>query len=353
MSRGEGRSNDVHHRDAGNPPEPAPEAHGRRDCGQRASPLRRSRLLPALGSLCLSALLALACATPGAAPPESTLVIEDVLPDLWRFWDAHRSDARADQVRTFRATVIAAHPGLLGPEVFGGPPADREVEQLLVELPRLEPKLRNLSERMPGEARRVTARFAQRFPEFAWRGPLGFSLSFGGFEAVWRTVRGQKTLVLGLDAIAYYRGPYANVAPLLDHSFARNLLPAWAGKGDPPFWWSIWERGYPLVVARTLNPEASPADLNLPAASDGEAAAALPALARRARAALDSTRDADRHALAGGPNAPAGKAGPLLSLQVAEQVVGGTSLPDAAHLSGPPLRSRIDAALTTLARSRE
>ena len=310
--------------------------------------LRRSGAL--LAALPLLALLALSCATPGAAPPGPVLVTEDVLPDLWRFWDAHRADARPDQVRAFRATVIDAHPGLLGPEVFGGPPADKEVEQLLVELPRLEPRLRSLSERMPGEARRVAARFAQRLPEFSWRGPLGFSLSFGRFEAVWRTVRGEKTLILGLDALAYYRGPYANVAPLLDHAFARSLLPVWGGKGDPPLWWSLWEEGYPLVAARTLNPDATPADLNLPAGSDGDATTSLPALARKARASLDSTRDADRRALAGGPDAAAGRAGPLLALRVAEQVVGGTSLSDAARLSGPPLRSRIDAALGAMSR---
>ena len=224
------------------------------------------------------------------------------------------------------------------------------MEQLLIELPRLEPKLRSLSERMPGEARRVAARFAQRLPEFSWRGPLGFSLSFGRFEAVWRTVRGQKTLVLGLDAVAYYRGPYANMAPLLDHAFARSLLPVWSGKGDPPLWWSLWERGFPLLAARTLNPEATPGELGLPSAADGAATAGLPALARRTRASLDSTKEADRAALAGGPDAAAGRTGPLLALRVAEQVAAGATLQDTARLSGPPLRSRIDAALGTLAR---
>ena len=83
----------------------------------RARALRR-RGAP-LAALPLLAFLAASCATPGAPPPEPALVTEDVLPDLWRFWDAHRSDARPDQIRAFRATVIAAHSGLLGPEVFG------------------------------------------------------------------------------------------------------------------------------------------------------------------------------------------------------------------------------------------
>ena len=100
-----------------------------------------------------------------------------------------------------------------------------------MELPRLEPKLRSLSERMPGETRRVAGRFVERFPGFSWKGPLGLSLSFGQFEAVWRAVEGRRTLVLGLDAVAYYRGPYANVAPLLDHALAHQLLPAWNGPG--------------------------------------------------------------------------------------------------------------------------
>jgi len=303
-----------------------------------------------LGALSLVALLALSCATTGGrAPAEPALPTEDVLPDLWRFWDAHRSEPRADQVRAFRSTVIAAHPGLLGPEVFGAPTADKQVEQLLVELPRLEPKLRSLADRMPGETRRVHARFTQRFPDFTWKGPVGLSLSYGEFEALWRKVGGQRTLVLGLDTLAYYRGPYANVAPVLDHAFTRGLLPAWSGKGDPPLWWSLWEEGFPLLVARTLNPDASAADLALPAASDTNATAALPALARKARASLDSTREADRRALAGGTDAPAGRAGPLFALRVAEQLVGGTSLADAARFSGPLLRSRIDAALGALA----
>jgi hypothetical protein len=266
-----------------------------------------------------------------------------VLPDLWRFWDAHRSESRPDQVRAFRATVVAAHPGLLGPAVFGSPPGDREIEQLLVELPRLEPKLRSLSERMPGETRRVAGRFVERFPGFSWKGPLGLSLSFGQFEAVWRAVEGRRTLVLGLDAVAYYRGPYANVAPLLDHALAHQLLPAWNKPGDPPLWWSLWEQGYPLLVARTLNPDATAADLALP--RHRTPATPLPALARKTRAALGSTKETDRRALAGGPEAVAGRAGPLLALRVAQRVAAGRSLEETARLTGAPLRRAIEDAL--------
>src|SRR5262249_58209496 len=74
-------------------------ARGRRRC--------RS-VVAGLGALSLVALLALSCATTGGrAQAEPALPTEDVHPDLWRFWDAHRSEPRADQVRAFRSTVIA------------------------------------------------------------------------------------------------------------------------------------------------------------------------------------------------------------------------------------------------------
>jgi hypothetical protein len=146
--------------------------------------------------------------------------------------------------------------------------------------------------------------------------------------------------VLGLDSVAFYRGPYAPVDPLIHHALASALLPPWTGPAPAPLWWTVWEEGFPLLVVRTLNPGVSNADLRL--AAEGQDPAYLAALARRVRGALDSTRDADRRAVTG--------PGRWLTLQVAEAVVAGRSLHDAARLGGPQLRAAVDRALATMER---
>ena len=294
--------------------------------------------------------LGMACAHGAGSGSSGTRTVEqvDVVPEFLAVWQEVRTAPRAEQVTRTRQTLLASHPGLFGPEVFGpGAPLDRDLERLLVEMPRLEPKLRALSERMPGECERSARRFLDDFPELAWSGPVALSLSFSHFEAVWRTVGGRRTLVLGLDAMAFYRGPYAPVEPVVQHALAAALLPGWKGAGPAPVWWTLWEEGFPLVAVRTLDPGASDADLRLTEA--GKDPASLAALARRVRGILDSTKESDRRALVGSGGVPVG-AGRWLALRVGQRVLAGRSLHDAARLEGPPLRSAIDAALVTVER---
>ena len=200
-------------------------------------------------------------------------------------------------------------------------------------MPRLDPKLRALSERMPGEIDRSARRFVDEFPELRWSGPVALSLSFSQFEAVWRTVSGKRTLVLGLDSVAFYRGPYAPVDPLIHHALASALLPR--VDRDRPRARSggrSGKRGFRSLVVRTLDPGVSNADLRL--AAEGQDPAYLAALARRVRGALDSTREADRRAVTG--------PGRWLTLRVAEAVVGGPVTPRrrAARRTTAPGRGR-------------
>ena len=295
-------------------------------------------------------LVVLAGCAHGPAPSGTRTIAQlNVVPDFLAAWDAVRTAPRPEQVQRTRQALLASHPELFGPEVFGPKSTlDRDLERLLVEMPRLDPKLRALSERLPGEVERTARRFLDQFPELDWSGPVALSLSFSQFEAVWRTVGGQRTLVLGLDAIAFYRGPYAPVDPIIHHALASALLPAWKGPGAAPLWSTVWEEGFPLAAVRTIDPGASDADLRLPA--EGRDPAYLAALARRVRGALDSTRDADRRAVSGGAGGGPAGAGRWLALRVAQQVVAGRSLHDAARLGGPQLRSAVDAALATLER---
>lgn len=281
------------------------------------------------------------CAHGPATAPGGTLAQINVVPRFLDAWEAVRSAPRPEQLEPTRQALLSTHPELFGPEVFGTSTAlDGNLERLLVEMPRLDPKLRALSERMPGEIDRSARRFVDEFPELRWSGPVALSLSFSQFEAVWRTVSGKRTLVLGLDSVAFYRGPYAPVDPLIHHALASALLPPWTGPAPAPLWWTVWEEGFPLLVVRTLNPAVSNADLRL--AAEGQDPAYLAALARRVRGALDSTRDADRRAVTG--------PGRWLTLQVAEAVVAGRSLHDAARLGGPQLRAAVDRALATMER---
>jgi hypothetical protein len=272
-----------------------------------------------------------------------------VLPAFWRFWDANRSAERHQQLEEFHAQVAAAHPQLFGPEVFGpGNPFDRDLERLLVELPHLEPKMRALSERLPGEVDRVVERFRGRFPDFRWNGPAALSLSFSRFETVWRTVDARRTLVVGVDTLAFYRGPYANLAALLDHALGQAVLPDWPQAGPVPVWWELWQAGFPLQVARSLNPDATDSDLGLGTVAQDRAY--LAGLARRVRGSLDSVKDTDRRLLRSPVPGSTSRlsSGAVLGLRVAERVTGGRSLQDAARLSGPALRQAISAALASL-----
>jgi len=293
----------------------------------------------------------MACAHGGgnANGPTGTRTIEqiDVVPGFLAAWQEVRSAPRADQVSRTRQVLLGSHPELFGPEVFGpGATLDKDLERLLVEMPRLEPKLRALSERMPGELERSARRFLDEFPELTWSGPAASSLSFSHFEAVWRTVGGRRTLVLGLDAIAFYRGPYASMEPVIHHALAAALLPAWKGPGPVPVWWALWEEAFPLAAVRTLDPGANDADLRLTV--EGKDPAALAALARRVRGVLDSTRESDRRALGTANGDSSG--GRWLALRVGQQVLAGRSLHDAPKLGGLQLRSAIDAALVALER---
>jgi hypothetical protein len=313
----------------------------RTEGGTRRSALRR-------------VVLTLACACSGCSHPQlgapgERFELVNVLPDFWAYREATRSLDRPAQVLAFRSQVVAQHAQLFGPEVFGpGNDLDRDTERLLVELPRLEPKMRSLSERLPGEVNRTVERFRGRFPEFHWNGPVALSLSFSQFEMVWRTVNTRRTLVVGVDTMAFYRGPYANLAPLLDHALAQAVLPDWPEAGAAPVWWELWETGFPLQVARTLNPEANDADLGLDARAQDPSY--LAALARRVRGSLDSTREADRRLLRslvpGSESRLSG--GAVLGLRVAQRVAVGRSLQDAARLSGPALRQAINTALASV-----
>jgi len=308
--------------------------------------------LPRVKRVRWPALLALLLAGCAHGPePSSTGRISqvNVLPEFFAAWDPVRTAPRADQVAGIRQALLASHPELFGPEVFGPAGAlDRDLERLLVEMPRLDPKLRALSERMPGEVERSARRFLDQFPELDWSGPVALSLSFSQFETVWRTVSGRRTLVLGLDAIAFYRGPYAPVEPLVHHALASALLPGWKGPGPAPLWWTLWEEGFPLAAVRTLDPDATDADLRL--GDEGKDPAYLARLARRVRGAIDSTKEPDRRQLTGTLGAAPAGGGRWLALRVAQKILAGRSLHDAARLGGPQLRSAVEAALVALER---
>lgn len=301
---------------------------------------------------CAAPLLALAvgCAHGGGTGPTGRRIVEqlDVVPGFLSAWDEVRRAPRTEQVTRTREALLSTHPALFGPEVFGpGAMLDRDLERLLVEMPRLEPKLRALSDRMPGEVERGARRFLDDFPELSWAGPVASSLSFSQFEAVWRNVGGRRTLVLGLDAIAFYRGPYAPMEPVIHHALARALLPAWKGPGPAPVWWTLWEEAFPLAAVRTLDPQASDADLRL--TDEGKDPADLAALARRVRAVLDSTRESDRRIVTGTGGATA-SGRRWLALRVGQRVVSGRTLHDAARLEAPALRSAIETALVAVER---
>jgi len=302
------------------------------------------------GSAALLLAVAVGCTHGGTGPAGQRTVEQiDVVPAFLAAWEEVRSAPRAEQLSRTRQALLSSHPELFGPDVFGpGAALDRDLERLLVEMPRLQPKLRALSERMPGEVERSARGFLDDFPELAWSGPVASSLSFSQFEAVWRSVGGRRTLVLGLDAIAFYRGPYARVEPVIHHALARALLPAWKGPETVPLWWALWEEAFPLAAVRTIDPGASDADLRL--GEQGKDPASLAALARRVRGVLDSTREPERGVITGTGGATAGSGGRWLALRVGQRVLAGRTLHDAARLEGPTLRSAIEAALVALER---
>jgi len=296
------------------------------------------------------ALLGLTAACAHGTGPSGSRTVEqiDVVPEFLSAWQEVRNAPRPEQVSRTRQALLATHPELFGPEVFGPSASlDSDLERLLVEMPRLEPKLRALDDRMPGEIERSARRFLDQFPELSWSGPAALSLSFSRFETVWRTVAGRRTLVLGLDAIAFYRGPYAPLEPLVHHALASALLPSWSGPSPAPVWWTLWEEAFPLVAVRTLDPDATDADLRL--TQDGKDPAYIAALARRVRTVLDSTKEADRKVLTGSGSVPP-SAARWLALRVEQQVLAGRTLHDAARLQGSQLRSAVDAALMALER---
>ena len=105
------------------------------------------------------------CAHGPATAPGGTVAQINVVPAFLDAWEAVRSAPRPEQLERTRQALLSTHPELFGPEVFGASTAlDGNLERLLVEMPRLDPKLRALSERMPGGDRPQRAALRRRVP---------------------------------------------------------------------------------------------------------------------------------------------------------------------------------------------
>src|SRR5262249_29872617 len=118
------------------PADSQPLNHRRRmvSPGSVENPSRRS--LAASAAPVLVA-LAVGCAAhgPGTAG-DSSIAQVNVVPDFLAAWSGVRTSPRDEQLARTRQALLASHPELFGPEVFGPTPAlDRDLERLLVEMP--------------------------------------------------------------------------------------------------------------------------------------------------------------------------------------------------------------------------
>jgi hypothetical protein len=298
--------------------------------------------------------LAALCA---AQTTHAGVVVHNLMPDFWRFWEQAQHEPPERQLALWRALYVkpnsAVFADLAGPcaKHFADSALEKE---FLPTLPELIPEIRSLGESLPGIIKRARLGFQRTFPDMNWSGDIYIMASAGCFNGRSQLVQGREALLLGLDDIAQLHE--TNLPPLLDHElFHRYQHPYFAFEpgNDEPLWTRLWAEGMATYVSRRLNPSASNtdtlwiSDADVQKMDDRKAAIAADFLAHfdstsKVEAALYFLDDESKDA-----NIPA-RAGYWLGLRVAEELGRQYPLGTMAHWNREQAEAPIRKVLETL-----
>lgn len=288
---------------------------------------------------------AAAWAQPDAAAADCR--VTDLMPAFWRYWEAARNAAPAEQVRLFEEMLRAPNAAVYDGVLRGLPIAtDELVPRAIGRLRPVEATVRALSGQLAAELPRQLALFRQSFPDFRCTPPVYFLFSAGAFDGATRQVGGQTALLFGLDVVAQVHGE--RLSPLVVHELFHVHHDAVVPAAPEKLYWAVWKEGLATYVSRRLNPDLPEAQICcLP--DSAAVSAAFPTLLPDLLARLDSERHEDyaRYLLGGSTDIPA-RSGYDLGYRIAGQLGASRSLAELARLQPEVVRPLVESALRAM-----
>lgn len=294
--------------------------------------------------------LAPAAATRPASARTGDVV--DLMPDFWRVYDAGRDASIETRARALAAEYFQPHI-----DVHRGATIGRvDLGRWMPVFDELAGEVRRLSTSVPDAWRAQVERFARHLPDADADTPVAVMVSFLNFDAAVRLWRGRPSLFIGLDGVARFHGPGADLGILFDHErfhlYHHQVNPSLILPGGDTLWLGIWKEGLAVHASAVLNPAASRLRVLL---GDRGLAEAPPDLPRRVAAELPPILHATdaptraRYLSYGYRGDLPARSGYLLGLVIAERVARGRGLAELARIPAPDIEALVRAEIAAIA----
>ena len=301
-------------------------------------------------------LAATPCFAEAATAGTAGIEVHDATPAFWKFWDAADGKPEQERIRLFREIVVAANPELYESTVLNksalagdgrAATADAIVGAYLRDVLPHIPRMKEISRLIHDDFQNYAAEFKTRFPDFAPKSAVYFTVSLFNFDGATRGVNGKTALLFGIDGIARFHRPEESLKVLFDHElFHQYHLQFNQDDTDEatPLWMPLWEEGLATYVSQQMNPGTTEAQVLM---SPTLADAARPMTAALARELLENLDSTDRDEYAAffysrnkRPDLPP-RCGYYMGYRAVKALAAGRTLAQLALLQGPELKAAI------------
>jgi hypothetical protein len=277
----------------------------------------------------------------GAASTSERPGYIDLTQQFSKFFDETSGMEEAARVARFHERMGSLLPGFYQPR-FGLTSADYDahIARALKSFPEIRTKYERVQREFPVAYAAGIAHFRKVFPGFTPHVPVYLVHSVGEMDGGTRDLNGKTYLIFGADVIAQIHDA-GDITPFLDH----ELFHVENGKyftdcGE--VWCTLWAEGLATHAAKVMNPGASDQQLLLTVPKPIRPAvdASWPAAACFTREKLFSSETADIEAFFVGGAAKdfPDRFGYYVALRAVEELGGGHSLQELAHM--PPERAK-------------
>ncbi len=300
---------------------------------------------------CLSTMLC-ACATVAETPDTSRLGFTDLTGQFAAAYETAPQD-NAARLEALGGAFADDLPGFYDPARFGED-ADayrRMAGRFLAAYPARRGEIAEVAQRFGAMFDPAVADFERRVGPLPTDTPVALVVSMGEFDGATRTLGGREYLLFGADMIAETHGGEARA--FVQHELFHIYHGPRMGQCEP-FYCSLWTEGLAVYAAKTLNPDATDAQLLLtlpepirPEVEQHRREAVCATLAR-----LDERDSKDWGAFFSGARLNERlppRFGYLVGLWVAQELGKTHSLDQMAQWQGPDLRARIGVAMDNMA----
>jgi predicted Zn-dependent protease DUF2268 len=249
---------------------------------------------------------------------------------------------KQERARLFYESVIQSYPEIYRrPEIFKTDPAT--LNKYLDEVSAYLPAIRKIHARLIDESEAIEQSFCMHFPDFdRSRAKVYFMPSLFRFDGK-IPHDSPHALFLALDGLAKFHGANVKLSVILSHElfhlyhFQVNPLPA--AIDEIPLYRQIWQEGLATYVSRSLNSNATLADVLLDPRLASEGPKFVPTVARALLTQLESTDDeTTAHYLSywRGSKTPS-RMGYLLGYDIAAHLTATRSIKELSRLRGNQL----------------